>query len=69
MTGNSGILDSNTTIFRDLLILRELAEWDDVEPRLMQNLVPVVVFCLSILFNFVLMLMSFTKKRRSFHYK
>lgn len=55
--------------FRDLLILRELAEWNDIEPRLVRNLLTVIVFCIAIVFNFILMLMSFTKKRRSFHYK
>ncbi|KAI6191270.1 hypothetical protein M3Y97_00210300 [Aphelenchoides bicaudatus] len=53
----------------DLLILRELAEWNDVKPRFIRNILPIVAFSLAILFNFVLMMMSFTKKRRSFHYK
>ena len=55
--------------FSDLLILRELADWNDIKPRLVRNSVPIIVFCLAIMFNFVLMLMSFKKKRRSFHYK
>jgi hypothetical protein len=45
----------------DLLILREIAAWEDIEPRLMENIGLVCIFCAAIAFNFVLLLMSFSK--------
>ena len=58
-----------TTPFSNLLILAEMVEWPDLWPRLFNNLGYLVAFAVSIVFNFMLLLMSLSKSRRTFHKK
>ncbi|KAH7723236.1 hypothetical protein AAVH_09253 [Aphelenchoides avenae] len=53
----------------NLLILAEMVEWPDLWPRLFNNLGYLVAFAVSIVFNFMLLLMSLSKSRRTFHKK
>lgn len=55
--------------FRNLLILAEMVEWVDLWPRLLSNLDYLVAFSVSIVLNFMLLLMSLSKSRRTFHKK
>ncbi|KAI6227073.1 hypothetical protein M3Y95_00688200 [Aphelenchoides besseyi] len=53
----------------DLLLLHELSKWDELRPRLLQHIGLIGCFCFAIIFNFVLLFLSCTRKRRSYRHK
>uniref|UniRef100_A0A915D9D2 G-protein coupled receptors family 1 profile domain-containing protein n=1 Tax=Ditylenchus dipsaci TaxID=166011 RepID=A0A915D9D2_9BILA len=53
----------------NILILAEMARWEDIQPRLMKNLGWMLMFVLSIVLNFILLLISLSKARQLYHKK
>ncbi|KAI1730359.1 hypothetical protein Ddc_03049 [Ditylenchus destructor] len=53
----------------NLLILAEMVQWEDIQPRLMSNFGWILIFFFSILLNFVLLIISLSKGRKTYNKK